>query len=82
MERRMKRLDKSTAEMKFNSDFYLKRCILAAVDDFAEISACKVKDVGKDIHVVLRVKGKLDVEKVCYEFSNYVVGVMKNKAEV
>ncbi len=82
MARRIKKLNKNMVELKFNSNFYLKTCILAAVKDFGEICSCRVKEGEKDIFVVLKAKDNLDAEKLGYEFSSYVLGVMKNKGEV
>lgn len=78
----MKRLDENTVELKFNAKFYLRSCILDAVKDFGEICSCEVDDGDRYILVVLRVKGNLNVEELGHEFSNYVLGVMKNKGEV
>ncbi len=82
MARRIKKLDEGTVELRFSPNFYLKSCIIDAAKDFGDACNCKVKDWGKDIVVTMHGMEGLDAERMGHEFSNYVLGLMKNRGEV
>ncbi len=65
-------------EIKLNNKFYDKEAIEEALNDFKGV--CKGKILNKDIEIEL--KPKEETKQLKEEFSNYVLGLMKNKTLV
>jgi hypothetical protein len=63
----------------FNSKFYKKEAIEAALKDFIEV--CEGKILNNKIDVELTPKQEIK-EPLKEEFCNYVLGMMKNKGLV
>ena len=82
MARRMRKRGDDSVEVRFNPAFYGKGSVEEAAQDFSGICRIDVSDAGKDILVVIRQGEEKDIEKVGLEFSNYVLGLMKNRGEV
>ncbi len=61
-----------------NNKFYKKEAIIQAVNDFKKI--CNAKILNSRIEVEL--KPKENIENLEHEFSNYVLGLMKNNGIV
>ena len=73
---KMIRINKQKNEvlLSLNENIYDKKSIEKAVNDYKEI--CSVRKAGKDI--ILIPKKGIDIDKLGYEFFNYVLAVMKN----
>ena len=66
---------KNRIRIRLSKNFYNKEAIMSALDDFKEI--CKGKIINDDIDVELEPKEPIKCLKE--EFSNYALGMMKNK---
>lgn len=75
MERIRINRQKNEVRLRFNEQFYPKKYIDMAVDDFGKV--CDFKE-SKDC-LVLKPKGKEDISTIGYEFYNYVLGLIKNQ---
>ncbi len=65
-------------KIKLNNKFYNKRVIEEALKDFKEVCNGKILNDGVEIELIT----KEEVVKLKEEFSNYVLGLMKNKTLV
>jgi len=61
--------------IKLNNKFYTKEAVEEALKDFGEV--CKGKILNDDMEIELT--PTKEVEHLGEEFSNYVLGLMKNK---
>lgn len=66
--------EKKEILLSFNDKFYTEEHINQALKDFGEI--CDFRKEGKTI--VLTPKKGTDLDRLGYEFYNYVFGLMKN----
>jgi len=82
MARKVRKNNRLTSELRLNSRFYKKTSVLQAIEDFHDVCSCKFEERDDEILVVIRPKIGLDPEMLGYEFSNYVIGLMKNLSEV
>lgn len=65
-------------DIVLNKNFYCIEAVKESIEDFKEICDSSVSD-EEDIKVSLKPKEDLDIDTLGYEFSNYVLGLMKNK---
>ena len=64
-----------------NKEFYSIDAIKKAINDFKDACDASLSN-KKDILVSLRVKTNDDIDKIGYEFCNYVLALMKNEGIV
>jgi len=65
---------KNSVLVSFNENFYNKVHIDQAKKDYGEV--CEIQ--SREDSVILKPKNKKDIDKIGYEFYNYVLGLMKN----
>ena len=75
-------MDENKIKISFDTRFYKKEAIDEAVIDFKEICESEISNRENIIEVFLIPKQKESGDILCYEFSNYVLGLMKNKCLV
>ena len=68
-------------DIKLNRNFYSSEAIRAAIDDFKNFGKFSISNKNS-ILVSLKVKDKESINNIGYEFCNYVLALMKNKALV
>jgi len=68
-------------DIRLNKNFYSINAVRKASNDFKNVCDCSILN-KKDILISLRIKNHNDVNKIGYEFCNYVLGLMKNEALV
>jgi len=73
-----KNTKKNEIRISLNKEFYSVDSVKEAIKKFARITNGKIT-VKKDIHITLHPKDKKLVGILGYEFSNYVLSIMKNK---
>lgn len=66
---------KSNVLVNFNGQFYKKEFIDKAILDFKRVCDIKKSEEG----LLLKPKGKQDIDELGYEFYNYVLSLMKNQ---
>lgn len=66
--------EKNEIVLSFNENFYDKKFINKATEDFKDV--CDVKK-DKDL-ILLKPKEKIDIDTLGHEFYNYVLGLIKN----
>jgi tryptophanase len=66
--------EKNEVVIRFNQKFYTQPHIDQAIEDFKEV--CDARKEGNDL--ILKPKQKEDLDRLGYEFYNYVLGLMKN----
>lgn len=66
--------NKNEVFVTFNRTFYKEEFIEQAIENFQKI--CSIEKTEEKI--ILKPKEKLDINKLGYEFYNYVLGLMKN----
>jgi len=82
MERIVIDSEKGEVQLRFNNDFYTRESIEEAAKDFSEVCEAKIEVNENETIVKLKTDSYDDLEKLGYEFFNYVLGLMKNRAEV
>lgn len=60
--------------VKLNHHFYPDEAINRAISDFGEVADIDVKNN----EIIMTPKEKIEPETLGYEFTNYVLGLMKN----
>ena len=77
--------DKDKIGLDFNTRIYSRGSILKALQDFRDVCKIDFKEDGDRILITMP-KGAKDelteLENIGYELFNYVLGLMKNSAEV
>ena len=69
------KVEKNKVRLSFNDQFYDKKFIELALEDFNEVCTSK----WEDHELILKPKDKLDINILGYEFYNYVLGLIKNQ---
>ena len=68
----MIKINDNSAKIILKEKFYPEKNVLQAIEDFKDV--CEIEKIGEEI--ILRCG---DVEKVSYEFCNYVLGLINNE---
>lgn len=70
-------MDNNEVTIRLNKNFYDIESIKKSVEDFSSLCSAKVND-GDYIDIILKSKGNSDINLLGYEFSNYVLALMKS----
>lgn len=65
-------------EIVLNKNFYCLDVVKEGIADFKEVCNSSISD-EEGIKISLKPKEKVNIDTLGYEFSNYVLGLMKNK---
>jgi hypothetical protein len=79
------RSDKDRIVLDFHTGIYTRASVMQALRDFQGVCMIDSKEDGDRMLVTLTREAKdepADLENVGYELYNYVLGLMKNRAEV
>ena len=66
--------------LRLNNKFYNEKAVKEALKDFKDI--CKGKILNNMMEIELDPKEEKEIKQLKEEFSNYVLGLMKNKGLV
>ena len=70
-------------KISFSSVLYKEESIDEAIEDFRDFCEFEKKREGNAINITLsHIKQDIDAKRLADEFSNYVLGLMKNNALV
>ncbi len=65
---------KNNVLVRLNEEIYCRECIEQAIKDFKDVCTVTENEDG----LLLKPKAKIEPVRLGYEFSNYVLGLMKN----
>lgn len=71
--------DKNEIQIVLKKEFYNGNTIREAISDFRDLCSSEINESEEDVKILLKPNEKEDLEDLGYEFSNYVLGLMKNQ---
>lgn len=67
----------NSAKITLNREFYNPDIVKSCASDFKHLANFSI-ETSEDIAITITPKNREYLEKICYEFCNYVLGTMKN----
>jgi len=68
------KVNKKSVFVKLNEDIYCTHCIENAIMDFKDVCSFTKTKMGLELKPI----EDIELDRLGYEFSNYVLGLMKN----